>query len=269
MPVRPCIALLLIVSAANLTAAEFPAIIGHRGASYDAPENTLAAICLGFDQGADFVEVDLRLTADKQIVLLHDGDTKRTAGLDKKVSDQTLIELRTLDAGSYKGAKWKDERIPTLAEALVAVPAGKGIFLELKAGPEIVPPLADALKNTRLTPEQSVIIAFDYAAITEAKRILPQYKAYWLVAFKLADDGSWTPAPEKVIDQARGKVDGLNLKAGPAINANLVKQANSAGLSVYTWTVNDPNLAQQMTAAGVLGITTDRPRWLRDSLTPR
>lgn len=261
--------LFMCLLATNSIAAEFPAIIGHRGASYDAPENTRAAIRLGFEQGADFVEVDLRLTADGQIVLLHDGDTKRTAGLDKKVAEQTLQALKSLDAGSFKGAKWKGEPIPTLSEALDSVPSGKGIFLELKAGPEIVPPLAVALKDTRLAAEQIAIIAFDFAAITDAKRRLPQYKAYWLVAFKIADDGTWTPAPGKVIAQARGKVDGLNLKAGPVINLDLVEQANSAGLSVYTWTVNDPKLAQQMVAAGVLGITTDRPRWLRDALLPK
>jgi glycerophosphoryl diester phosphodiesterase len=270
MSFRIYAALLMLVFSAGTTVAAPPAIIAHRGASHDAPENTLAAIRLGFEQGADFVEVDLRLTADQQIVLMHDGDTKRTAGRDKKVAEQTLQELKTLDAGSFKGAKWTGERIPTLAEALAAIPAGKGIFLELKAGPEIVPPLAEVLKSSKLAREQIVIIAFDFAAITEAKRRLPDYQALWLVAFKKSDNGtSWTPAPEKIIDQARGHVDGLDLKACAAIDAELIKQAKSAGLSVYTWTVNDPVVARQMKDVGVLGITTDRPRMLRDSLVPR
>src|SRR5262245_12288077 len=110
----------------------FPVIVAHRGASADAPENTVAAFKLGFEQGADYAETDLRLSKDGQIVLIHDDNTKRTAGLDKKVREQTLEELRRLDAGSFKGEKWKGEPIPTLEEGLATVPKGKGIFLELK-----------------------------------------------------------------------------------------------------------------------------------------
>src|SRR5689334_1007095 len=133
--------LLVFVFSSGSVIAGMPVIIGHRGASHDAPENTLAAIRLGYEQGADFVEVDLRLTADKQIVLLHDADTKRTTSVEGKVTERTVKELQTLDAGSFKDAKWKGEKIPTLKEALAVIPRGRGMFLELKSGPEIVPPL--------------------------------------------------------------------------------------------------------------------------------
>src|SRR5581483_6718835 len=81
-----CGAALLIALCCGSAAAAPPIIIAHRGASHDAPENTLAAIRLGFEQGADFVEVDVRLTADRQIVLLHDETTNRTGGVNKKAS---------------------------------------------------------------------------------------------------------------------------------------------------------------------------------------
>ena len=86
-------------------------IIAHRGASYDAPENTVAAFKLGWKQNADAVELDIWLSKDGKIVCLHDDNTKRTAGVDKAVADQTLAELRMLDAGSLKGTKWKGEKL--------------------------------------------------------------------------------------------------------------------------------------------------------------
>lgn len=102
-------------------------IIGHRGASHDAPENTLAAFKLGWEQGADAVELDIWLTKDGKIVCLHDADTKRTTGVLKKAADSTLAELRTLDAGTWKDAKWRGEKIPTLTEALAAIPRRQAI----------------------------------------------------------------------------------------------------------------------------------------------
>jgi glycerophosphoryl diester phosphodiesterase len=266
MRLKLLVALATLFGAATTYAAP-PALVAHRGASYDAPENTLAAIRLGYEQGAEFVEVDLRLTADNQIVLMHDADTKRTAGVDKKVAAQTVAELKTLDVGSFKGAKWAGERVPTLAEALSAIPSGKGMFLELKAGPEIVPPLVEALQASRVRPAQVVIIAFDFAAITEAKRRLPAYQALWLVSFKTAELGPpWKPSADEIIAQARGQVDGLDLRACGAVDAKLMQQAKAAGLPVYVWTVNDITTARQMQELGVAGITTDRPRWLRDAL---
>ncbi|HEY5311733.1 MAG TPA: glycerophosphodiester phosphodiesterase family protein [Pirellulales bacterium] len=262
-------ALIVWVVAAGTATAATPAIVAHRGASRDAPENTLAAIRLGFEQGADFVEVDLRLTADQQIVLMHDAGSKRTGGVDIAVAAQTLAELKMLDVGSFKAAKWAGQRVPTLSEALAAVPPGKGMFLELKTGPEIVPKLAETLAASQVSPEQIVIIAFNFATITAAKRRLPKYRSLWLVSPKQPDKGApWSPAAESIAAQAQGAVDGLDLKACGAIDSKLMQHLKSAGLPVYVWTVNDLATARRMRDLGVSGITTDRPRWLRDTLTP-
>ena len=103
-------------------------IIAHRGASHDAPENTLESVKLGWVQGADAVEVDVYLSKDGYIVLHHDGSTKKLAGVDRKVVDQTLAELQQLDVGSWKGDKWKDVRIPKLADVLSTIPEGRRLF---------------------------------------------------------------------------------------------------------------------------------------------
>jgi len=98
-------------------------IIAHRGASHDAPENTLAAVNLAWQQNADAVEIDVHLSRDGQIVVIHDENTRKTAGLNKNVSEQTLAELRRLDVGRWKGRQWAGEKIPVLAEVLGALPA--------------------------------------------------------------------------------------------------------------------------------------------------
>ena len=114
-------------------------IIAHRGASFDAPENTLAAVQLAWKQNADAVEIDVQFSKDGHIVVIHDEDTRKTAGVRRKVSAQTLAELKALDIGAWKHKKWSGERIPTLAEAFAVIPADKRLFVEIKCGPECIP----------------------------------------------------------------------------------------------------------------------------------
>src|SRR6188508_1008743 len=123
-------------------------IIAHRGGAHEAPENTLAAFKLGFEQKADAGELDVYLTKDGKAVVIHDKNTKRTAGADKPVVEQTLEELRALDAGSFKGAQWKGEKIPTLAEALETIPDDRRMFIEIKCGAEILPELERVLRES-------------------------------------------------------------------------------------------------------------------------
>jgi glycerophosphoryl diester phosphodiesterase len=243
-------------------------IIAHRGASYDAPENTLAAIRLGWEQGADAVEFDVYLSKDGQIVLMHDKDTKRTAGVDKPVVGQTLAELRALDVGKWKDAKFAGERVPTLAEALATVPAGKRVFIEVKCGPEIVPEMKRVIAAAKLKPEQTAVIAFSADVIAETKKQLPDLKAYWLVSLgnnKKKPKKVWTP--DEVIAKARSiHADGLDLSADAEVTPPFIQKATAEKLPVYVWTINDPLLARQMIDAGAIGITTDRPGWLREQL---
>ncbi len=150
---------MLIGSSHNL-----PLIIGHRGASREAPENTLESFRLAWDQGADGIEADFRLTADGRIVCMHDATTSRTTGVDLNIADTTLEELRRLDAGLWKGPGWSGALIPTLAEVLAAIPPGTWFFIEIKSGPEIIVPLAEVLRASGHSPERIRLLSFSAAA---------------------------------------------------------------------------------------------------------
>jgi len=243
-------------------------IIGHRGASHDAPENTLASIKLAWEQGADAAEFDVYLSKDGKIVVIHDKDTKRTVGVDKPVVGQTLEELRLLDVGRWKDAKYAGERIPTLIEVLATVPTGKRVFIEVKCGPEIVPELKRDLAKAKLKPEQTAVISFSAPVVAAAKKELPELKAYWIVGIvpnKKKPGKIWT-IEELIAKGHEIKADGLDLSADPQITKEFVDKANAAKLPVYVWTVNDADIARKMIAAGVLGVTTDRPGWMREQL---
>lgn len=238
-------------------------ITAHRGASHDAPENTLAALRLAWNQKADSSEMDVFLSKDGKIVVLHDKDTQRVAGVDKKVVDQTLEELRCLDVGKWKGERFIGERIPTLAEMLAEVPCGKRVFIEVKCGPEIVPELDRVLNASGLEPAQTAIISFHAEVIAAVKKARPDLQAYWVVSLR----GKEPPEAETLIQRARAiQADGLDLSASDVLDCLYARKVKDAGLKLYVWTVNDPKTARRMVEAGVDGITTDRPGWLREKL---
>jgi glycerophosphoryl diester phosphodiesterase len=239
-------------------------IVGHRGASHDAPETTVASVRLAWEQKADAAEFDIYLTKDRKIVVIHDKDTKRTAGgVNKVVADSTLAELRALDVGAWKDAKFVGERIPTLAEVLATVPDGKRVFIEVKPGPEMVPELLAALTESKLPPARTPVISFNAAVIAAVKKARPDVPAYWIVGL----NGKTPPTAGQLLAKAKENgADGLDLSASPALTEEYAKAVKAAGLKLYVWTVNDVPTARRMVRLGVDGITTDRPGWLREQL---
>jgi glycerophosphoryl diester phosphodiesterase len=259
--------LLAVALSLACTSAKGVEIVAHRGASHDAPENTLAAFRLGFEQKADAVELDVFLTRDGQIVAMHDRTTERTTGVARPVSEQTLDELRKLDAGSWKGAAWAGERIPTLAESVAIIPDGKRMLIEIKCGAEILPELARVLAACGKKPEQLAIIGFNYATMAEAKKLLPRHEVYWVVDHKPAKEGDPPPALADLAEKAlAANLDGLDLNYRFPLDAASVQQLKRQNLKVLVWTVDKPEAAARLIAAGVDAITTNRPQWLRESL---
>lgn len=241
-------------------------IIAHRGYSAIAPENTVAAFNLAWEKGADSCELDLYLSADDNIVLHHDTDTKRTTGIEGKVIEKTLAELQKLDAGSWKGEAWKGEPIPSLAEALATLPEGKQrFFLEIKDTPRAVPVLARELEEWKDRADQLCIIAFDREVAREAKKAMP-----WLAVYRLSSGETKDEMPvdlaQLILDTKTDGLDGLNLGLKFDWTPAHVEQIRTAGLGLYVWTVNQPEEARRLAALGLDGITTDDPVMVRESL---
>lgn len=243
-----------------------PLIVAHRGASSDAPENTLRAFRLGWEQGADAIEADFHLTRDGQIVCMHDGTTGRTGNADLKIGECTLEELRKLDVGVHRGSQFAGERIPTLAEVLATVPKGGKVFLELKSGPAIAGAVRAELQNLQFPLGQVMVISFDSAVLAESKRQMPQVKTSWLCGFH-GLRGGWTPTIEeilKVLQECRA--DGLDCNAHECVDRAFVQKLREADKGFHAWTVDLPATAKRFTDLGVDSITTNCPGAIRASL---
>lgn len=239
-----------------------PAIIAHRGASADAPENTLAAFRLAWEQGADAVEMDLRPTRDGRLAVFHDADLGRITGTRGAVEALDAGALRRLDAGSWKHARWRGEPIPLLEDALALVPPNGRVFLELKGGEAMVQELRRALEESRLAPAQVVVIAFDRAVLLASRRLLPSVEHGWIIGRPEAQ-----PSFEELLRNAAGDgLDALDFCAAWPLDAGRVARAHRAGLRIYVWTVDDPELSRRLAEAGVDGITTNAPALVRAAL---
>jgi glycerophosphoryl diester phosphodiesterase len=239
-------------------------IIAHRGASQDAPENTLAAVRLAWEQGAEAVECDVHLTRDGRLAVIHDEDTQRVASRRLAVAETTLAELKELDVGSWKSRQFAGERIPSLDQLLALVPAGKRVFIELKSGTEAVDELVRCLARSTLKPVQVAVVSFNLEAVRAAKKALPRCEACWILE---REAGRARPPVEEIIATCcAAELDGLDLEAEWPVDAAFASRVRDAGLTLYTWTVDEAPLARSLVAARVDGITTNRPGWLRAQL---
>jgi glycerophosphoryl diester phosphodiesterase len=232
-------------------------IIAHRGASHLAPENTLAAVELAWQQGADAVEVDVHLTRDRRIVAIHDEMTDRTAGVCLEVAVTHSSRLRRLDVGGRKHAKFAGARIPYLEEVLQTVPAGRQLFIEIKCGPDILPVLGETVTRSGKR-SQVVVIGFNLDTMKAAKALMPEVPAYWLCDKRLL-----LAYGRSLIERAKwAGVDGLNVHWS-GVTRRFAQAVKAAGLRLYIWTVDKPAEALRFQAMGIDGITTNRPGQLR------
>jgi glycerophosphoryl diester phosphodiesterase len=236
-----------------------PRIVAHRGASHEAPENTLAAFKRAWALGVEAVELDVHLTKDGQAVVIHDATTQRTAGGGGRVAGQTLAELRKLDVGAWKHIKYKGERIPTLAEALATIPGGRTMFVEIKSGKETAPAIAKVIQDARPTSAGIALQGFDPDSLTALAAALPDSPAYWTV--DPPRDARDQPLPYPIEVVAETKQHGF---AGLALDHRgvtdeLLAAASKADISVDVWTLNETALLADWAAKDVRWIETDRP----------
>ena len=241
-------------------------IVAHRGESHTAPENTLAAVELAWALGATAVEIDIRLSRDGHVVLMHDASTARTGGVNRPVLDQTLAELQALDVGARKSPEYAGERIPVLADVLATVPPGGMLHVEVKCGPEIVPELARIVGESSVRADQVFVISFHEDVVGAAVDALPNCPRGLICAMD-ETEGVWHPAGEELIARAGAvRADELSMLACEGVDEAFVAKVKEAGLALCAWTIDEVDPARGLMELGVDLIASNRAAWLREQL---
>jgi len=241
-------------------------IIGHRGSSHLAPENTLASFKLGW-QETTTCELDIHPTKDGRLLVIHDASAKRTTGTDLVVAEHTLSELQKLDAGSWKGPQWKGEKLPSLDEVIAAMPADNRLLIEIKAGPEVVSELERVIHASG-KEKQLALHSFSHPACVEARKAFPNIPVYLLIVSQ-QDRSSrvwWKAADDAILRTTAAGLNGINVDKNALTHADEVEKIHSAGLKVHVWTIDDVKEAKKLLDLGVDGLITNRPGWLKAQL---
>ena len=238
-------------------------LVAHRGSSYLAPENTLGALALGW-QETHTCEIDVRPTLDGRLLVIHDASTLRTTGVELVVAQHALSDLQRLDAGSWKGPAWAGEKLPSLDEAIAALPADKCLLIEVKAGPQVVPELTRVIRASG-KEMQIMLHSFDLATCAAARAAFPHLDVALLIAFE-ASPSTWPATLDRAIDDARDpSLTGINVN-DVSFLSDAVPRIHAAGLTVRVWTIDDAADAVRLLAWSVDGLITNRPAWLRSQL---
>jgi glycerophosphoryl diester phosphodiesterase len=246
----------------------FPLIIGHRGASAVAPENTLAAFERALDDGADGIEFDVRLARDGVPIVIHDATLRRTAGIDAQIAALSSSDLSAIDVGSWfnrrRPARASDayacETIPSLARVFEAVaPRCRLLYVELKCDAQETNSLVErvvAEVRAHKLERRVVIESFTLAAVAEAKRLAPELRAS--AAFERRP-GRPLPTARTLLKRARDcRADELAL-ARSLVSRRTVEAARAHGLQTVVWTVDHPSWAGRACALGLRAVITNDP----------
>ena len=238
-------------------------VIGHRGASSEAPENTLAANRLAFQRSADGIEVDVRLTKDRKLVCMHDKNTLRTTGQELVIKESTLKELKSLDVGLWKGKQWKGETIPTLEEVLEEIPEDKKIFIEIKTGTESIDPLIEDIQKSKVESNCITVISFHQEVVKQVKRSRESLNVNLLIAYS----GPKEILNEEVLQRlTEFKLDGVGAENHSRLSHTFVAPILEANKKVHVWTVDDIEQAKTYKELGLSSITTNVPQLIRSAL---
>lgn len=234
--------------------------VAHRGATGYAPENTIAGFDLAVEMKADYIEIDVQRSKDGEIVVIHDTTVDRTTDGTGKVGDLTFEQLRSLDAGSWKGEQFAGEPIPTFEEILDRYHGKVGILIELKA-PELYPGIekqvAEALKERNLDKPQNekiIIQSFNFESMKKMDQLLPKVPIGVLTS-NLKDTTT------EALQEFSTYADWFNPSYG-IVTEELVNQVHSLGMQIGSWTVRSQEVADFLFDMKVDAIITDYPDYV-------
>ena len=237
-----------------------PLIIGHRGASAVAPENTMAAFREAIAVGADGIEFDVRLASDGVPVVIHDSTLRRTGGLNQRIADRTSQELSKVDVGSWFGPGFANETVPSLRELFTLFQSNNAtLYLEMKCdSPAEYKPLAEAccrMIDEYSFKERVVVECFQLAALEILKEIDSEIKTAALF------DRAFT----SIINRAN-EIGAMAVALHHRLARKmLVEKSKQAGLHVAVWTVDDPAWVQRARDIGIDALITNDPARMLNS----
>lgn len=231
--------------------------IAHRGNSWNTPENTLVAIERAINEGANYIELDVRHTADGTLVLLHDRDLLRISGDSRAIWAVESAELEEIDAGAWFHQDFQGERVPTLAQAVAAIRGRAGLYLEIKGAPQ----MPDLVKKTISELEalefidETIIASLSLNDLLQAQEFNPNIRTSLLV--------------HTSVGRVEGQpVDALALRAA-LVTPSRLSSVRRHEHELHVWILNDTASMARMVDLGVDGIITDRPDLLTAVLTER
>lgn len=259
-------------------------IIAHRG-NHDAglaPENTVEAVKHAWDLNVDGVEIDVHLTKDRRIAVIHDFWTGKLTNNSLSVGESTLKELKELSVtGRKKNHPLYKFRIPCLEEVLITVLPGKTLFIEIKHNSdpsgEIISILNNLLNQYNISSRQIVFIGFienqvEFEKMKKVKKVFTEYRVF--PTFNLKK----TKSPDEIIERALVMgADGVDIGSGTLKTfkdlakkysplENFIQKFTRRNLSVNLWSLDDPNVAKTFIDAGVSSITTNKPKLIMECL---
>lgn len=233
-------------------------VLGHRGAKAHAPENTLPSFLKAIELGATMTELDIHLSKDGEMVVMHDAAVDRTTNGHGAIADLTVAQLKQLDAGSWFHPQFAGVRVPLLREVIELVTGRILLNIEVKVGaapyPGIIGKMADLLVETGMVA-QTVVSSFHPEYLYELRRCLPEVEAALLCT---RVDG--------VIEQAVAAGWAAIHPHHSSVTPDFIAAAHDAGLAVRAWNPNDQDTMRKLLAMGVDGIGTDNPERLLELL---
>ena len=236
-------------------------VIAHRGFSGAAPENTLAAIRAAIEIGADMAEIDVTLTSDEEIVVIHDETLDRTTDGSGEVFGFTLAEIRQLDAGSWFDPRFAGERVPTLDEVLTEVDGRILLNVEIKSeavARGVVAKVAAAIREHGMI-EQVVVSSFSPEALQQMHQAAPEIHTAVLYNTKFHQGQD---AVEIVTDLDASV---FNIKR-QRLSRKMLRRCREHGIPVGLYTVNKPRRLRRLVDKGIDAIFTDHPERLLEIL---
>jgi glycerophosphoryl diester phosphodiesterase len=232
-------------------------VMAHRGSSFFAPENSLAAIQQAIVDGADWVEIDVQETVDGEVVVIHDSDLMKLSRNPVKIWNATLAELQEIDIGSWKSTEFSNERVATLGQVLEACRDRIGVMIELKyyGHDQKLEQRVIELVEQHDMANQVMIMSLKPEGIKKVRAIRPDWKCGVLFSVSIGQ-----------LEQIDADFLAVNAKFA---TRRFIERVHRSGRKIYAWTIDEPSMMSTLINRGVDGILTNQPETARQVLKSR